>query len=124
MAEQTNGQWDALRESIVNTPELRAEYDRTKRAVMQTRELLQCIDAERELAGLSKAALAVRIGVDASVVRRLFSAEASNPTLRTVVELADALGMRVTISPPRRRRSGHRPGRMIISTRNGEVVPA
>lgn len=124
MAGQPTGQWEALRERIVDTPELRAEYDRTRSAVMQTRKLLQCIDAERKLAGLSKAALAGRIGVDASVVRRLFSAEATNPTLRTVLELADALGMQVSISPPRRRRSGPRPGRMMMSTRRGEAVPA
>ena len=128
MAEQTTGRWEALRESIVDTSELRAEYDRTRSAVMQTRELLQCIDAERELAGISKAALAVRIGVDASVVRRLFAAEASNPTLRTVLELADALGMRLIIRPPRRRRthaqSGRRASRIVMGSRRGEAVPA
>src|SRR5437764_11820521 len=103
MASQTTGQWEALRERIVDTPGLKAEYDHTRSAVIRTRELLQCIDAEREQAGLSKAALAELIGAEASVVRRLFSAESSNPTLRTVLELADALGMEISIRPPRHR---------------------
>ena len=96
MAEHNTGQWEALRGSIVDTPELKEQYARTKAAVIQTRELLQQIDSERELAGLSKAALADRIGVDPSVVRRLFSAESSNPTLHTVLELAGALGMQIS----------------------------
>jgi len=103
MAEHNNGQWEALRESIVDTPELKEHYDRTRASVIRTRQLLQQIDSERELAGLTKAALAERIGVDASVVRRLFSAEASDPTLRTVLELADALGMQISVRAPRRR---------------------
>jgi|GraSoiStandDraft_45_1057281.scaffolds.fasta_scaffold287301_1 ribosome-binding protein aMBF1 (putative translation factor) len=126
MAEQSTGQWEALRERIVDTPELRERYDRTRAAVIQTRELLQQIDSERELAGLTKAALAERIGVDASVVRRLFSAEARNPTLRTVLEMADALGMQISIRPSRRRpqlRRGQRVTRAATSTRR-EAVPS
>jgi len=125
MAEQNTGQWEALRESIIDTPELREHYDHARAAVIRTRELLQQLDAERQLAGLTKAALAERMGVDASVVRRLFSAEASNPTLRTVLEMADALGMQISIRPPRRRpqvRHGrHAP---IARVTRREVVPA
>lgn len=124
MAEHNTGQWEALRESIVDTPELKERYARTKAAVIQTRELLQQIDSERELAGLSKAALADRIGVDPSVVRRLFSAESSNPTLHTVLELASALGMQISFRAPRRRaRPGRRTNRPVASARR-EAVPA
>jgi ribosome-binding protein aMBF1 (putative translation factor) len=126
MAQQNTGQWEALRESIVDTPELREDYDRTRVAIIQIREMLQQIDSERELAGLTKAALADRIRVDASVVRRLFSAEASNPTLRTVLELAGALGMQITVRPPRRRPhigQSRRLGRPAIIERR-EAVPA
>jgi ribosome-binding protein aMBF1 (putative translation factor) len=126
MAEHNTGQWEALRDSIVDTPELREDYDRTRRSVIRIREMLQQIDSERELAGLTKAALAERIGVDASVVRRLFSAEASNPTLRTVLELADALGMQISFRAPRRRThfgQSQRAGRPAVRVPR-EAVPA
>src|SRR5438552_10303867 len=124
MAEHNTGQWEALRESIVDTPELREHYNRTRAAGIRARELVQRLDSERELAGLTKAALAERIGVDASVVRRLFSAEASNPTLHTVLELAAALGLQISFRAPRRRsQSGKRMNRPIGGAQRG-AAPA
>jgi ribosome-binding protein aMBF1 (putative translation factor) len=98
--------WEELRESIVDTPELREHYEHTKQSVMQTRRLLQQIDAERERAGLSKADLARRIGADPSVVRRMFSSDASNPQLRTVLEIMDVLGITFATRRARRVRRG------------------
>ena len=49
MAEHNTGQGEALRESIVDAPELREHYNRTRAAGVKTRELLQRIDSEREL---------------------------------------------------------------------------
>lgn len=95
------GQWEELRESVLNTPEKRERYERSKRALILARKILMQIDAERERAGLSKAELARRIGSTPSVVRRLFSAEASNPTLRTVLDLLSALDMAVELRPAR-----------------------
>lgn len=103
MSEQMGGEWAELRESILDAPELRREYERTRQSVLRVRHLLQQLDAERERAGLSKAALAERIGADPSIVRRLFSSGASNPTLKTVLEIAGALGMEVDLRPTRSR---------------------
>jgi DNA-binding phage protein len=57
------------------------------------------LDELREASGLTKAGLARAIGSEPSVVRRLLSAHAVNPTLATVAEVAAALGMKVTLEP-------------------------
>ena len=101
MAERTSDSWATLRDEVLDTPELREEYERTKHSVLRTRRLLQHLDAERKRAGLSKAALAMRIGADPSVVRRLFSSGTSNPTLKTVLEIAEVLGMDLDVVPGR-----------------------
>ena len=61
------------------------------------RKLLMTIDSERQRVGIPKAELARRIGADPSVVRRLFSREASNPTLKTVLDLLAALNIDVEL---------------------------
>lgn len=96
--------FDELREKYANTPEEIEDYEQTVRNVALIRKLLMVIDAERQRAGLSKAELARRIGADASVVRRLFSNKASNPTLRTVLDLLSTLEIDVKLTPKARRR--------------------
>ena len=48
---------------------------------------------------LSKAALARRANLRPEVIRRLFSAERPNPTLSTLVALAEALEMELAAEP-------------------------
>ena len=79
--------WTQLRERVLDTLESKERYERKKRAIAQTREILLQIDATRERLGLSKAELARRIGSDPSVVRRLFSSKANSPTLRVILDL-------------------------------------
>lgn len=62
-------------------------------------ELVVALDDERARQHLSKAALARAVGAEPSVVRRLFSAATRNPTLGTFVDLAAALGLRLTLEP-------------------------
>lgn len=57
------------------------------------------LDEAREVAGLSKAALARALSSEPAVMRRLFSAGHVNPTLGTVAQVAAALGMRVVLEP-------------------------
>ena len=99
MPETTTGRWAEMRERIVKTPELREQYERTKRTIVSTRQVLMEIDDERQRAGLSKAELARRIGMTPSVVRRLFSSKSSNPTLGTVINMAGALGIEIELKP-------------------------
>jgi transcriptional regulator with XRE-family HTH domain len=68
------------------------------------------IDAERRQAGLTKAELAQRIGASPAAVRRLFTADSANPTLRTVLELVDALELEMSLKPKSRARAARAPG--------------
>ena len=61
--------------------------------------IMNTIADQVEASGLSKAALARAIGANSAAVRRLLSANAVNPTLGTLAELAGALGMKVTLEP-------------------------
>ncbi len=108
MAEQTTGKWAEIRTRTLGTPARRARYERTKKQVLVTRRILQAIDAERQRRGMTKAALAQEIGMTPSVVRRMFSSEASNPGLGTVIAMLDALdlGVHIQRAPGTRRAPG------------------
>lgn len=97
----TGSMFERLREEIVNTPELRAQYERTRRRAILIRQILMSIDTERERTGLTKADLARRIGVAPSTVRRLFSSGARNPTLQTMLDLLAALDLELAVQPAR-----------------------
>ncbi|TAK31351.1 MAG: XRE family transcriptional regulator [Chloroflexota bacterium] len=123
MTKPTNGRWGQIRDQVVSTPELKERYEHTKRAVVITRRILMQIDAERERAGLSKAELARRIGTSPSVVRRIFSSKAGNPTLRTMLGMLDVLGIDLQLRPMKQHRrstlvADERPG----ATRRGAAL--
>ena len=66
------------------------------------------VDDERAQAGLTKAELARRVGANPATMRRLLSSGQHNPTLRTVLEICDALDLEVTIAPKHQRLAGSR----------------
>jgi ribosome-binding protein aMBF1 (putative translation factor) len=59
--------------------------------------MVRALDAAREKSGLTKADLAAAIDARPEVVRRLFTQQNPNPTLRTLFRLAAALGYRVEL---------------------------
>ena len=60
--------------------------------------IVRSLDDERERQGLTKAELARLTDKRAEFMRRLFTAECPNPTLHTVIEVAHALGLEVTLT--------------------------
>lgn len=64
-----------------------------------TDDLIRALDNARLLVGVSKAKLARSMAARPEIVRRLFTAPASNPTLATVVKLAGALGFHLELVP-------------------------
>jgi ribosome-binding protein aMBF1 (putative translation factor) len=78
--------------------EFEVEYTRSRRRIAQIDAVMQRLDTLRAEAGLSKAELARKMGKEPATVRRLFSSHV-NPTLETVVTLADELGAAVQIVP-------------------------
>jgi ribosome-binding protein aMBF1 (putative translation factor) len=77
-------------------PDFEGEYLRSRRRIAQIDAVMQRLDTLRAEAGLSKAELARRIGKEPATVRRLFSSQV-NPTLETVMALADELGASVQV---------------------------
>jgi ribosome-binding protein aMBF1 (putative translation factor) len=71
-----------------------------------TDQLVRAMDAARVELGMSKAELARRIGAKPEIVRRLFTARTANPTLNTVAQIADVLGLRLDLVPASAKRSG------------------
>lgn len=75
-------------------PEIKAEA----RAIRQARqakigEALRLLKAERELRGLSLAAIGQKTGLSKSAISKLENNEDANPTVNTLSKYADALGM-------------------------------
>ncbi len=99
MADVPLGRWERIRAETLTDPRRRARYERQKRVLTGTRRLLQTIEAERERIGLSKADVAERIGTNPSVVRRLLTSATSNPTLQTILNLLDAVGLDLVVQP-------------------------
>lgn len=80
------------------------EYERARREIDSVDAFVRALDARREEAGVSKAALAQRVGMSPEIVRRLFTAADPNPTLDTVMRLVVALDCNLGLEP----RSGRR----------------
>jgi DNA-binding phage protein len=85
--------------------EYRSAHEQAKERIEQMDGVIRALDERRGKLKLTKADLARRAGVKPEAIRRLFSAEKPNPTLSTLVALADALGLEVR-PEPRRRRAG------------------
>ncbi len=94
----TGAFWDDLAENLKD-PEFAREYHATAARVATIDAVVNALDEARVSAGLSKAELARRIGVEPATIRRLFSANPVNPTLGTVVEIAAVLGLRLRVEP-------------------------
>lgn len=90
--------WTDLEGDLTN-PDFARAYAAESIRIETIDTIVNQLDQVREAAGLSKAALARAIGADPSVVRRLLSSSAVNPTLGTMAEVAAALGLRITLSP-------------------------
>lgn len=79
------------------------EYDRayvmSRQRIDQIDSIVQTLDQRRRNLDLSKAELARRANLRPEVIRRLFSAESPNPTLATLVALAEALQMELAAEP-------------------------
>lgn len=85
-------------------PTFQNSYEHARGRIDAIDRVIRDLDAVRERQGVSKAELARRIGVSDSVIRRLFSADDRNPTMRTIIEVAEALGLEVRISRPAKTR--------------------
>jgi DNA-binding phage protein len=79
--------------------EFSTAYTEARAVIDSTDALVRALDEARLLGGMSKAELARQIEARPEVVRRLFTAPTSNPTLETVLRLASALGFHLELVP-------------------------
>jgi DNA-binding phage protein len=101
LMEEQPSRFDQIRERRLQSPEFRARYRRTKGSIARVQKLLQMIEARRQETGLMKVEVAERAGINPAALRRLLTSGTSNPTLKTVLDVMDALGleMRVELTP-------------------------
>ena len=90
--------WDDLAEDLKD-PEFLRTYVVESIRVATVDRIMNQLDAARESAGLSKAALARAIGSNPDAIRRLLTAGNVNPTLGTLAEIAAVFGMRIALEP-------------------------
>lgn len=82
------------------SPEYREALEAARSRIAAVDGLVRALDERRKVLGLSKAELARQAGMRPEVVRRLLGAGQANPTLATVISLASAMSLDVTISGP------------------------
>jgi len=80
-------------------PEYAAAYETASRRIAMFDEVVRSLDARLKELGLTKAELSRRANMPPAAVRRLFSQQRKNPTLTTLVAIADALDMQLCMVP-------------------------
>lgn len=100
--------FDRYFDQRMRDPAFATAYTEARAVIDSTDALVRALDRARLVLSMSKAALARQIGARPEVVRRLFTSTGSNPTLATVLKLAEALGFRLELVPNGDRRAPRR----------------
>ena len=87
-------------ERAARSPEYRQALEAARARIAAVDSVVRALDERRQDLGLSKAELARQAGMRPEVVRRILGAGPANPTLATVISLASAMSMDVTVSAP------------------------
>jgi len=95
----------------ITTDEERAAFDRKVAKLIAQSDLLNALEEVRDAEELSKAEVARRVGTPSSVVSRLLSGRASNPTFGTLVDVVCALDvyLDIRVRPQPKRGERHAP---------------
>jgi len=96
-----NTAFDKYFDQRMKNPAFGPSYREARAIIDSTDALVRTLDQARLLAGVSKADLARQIEARPEVVRRLFTTDDANPTLATVLKLANALGFHLELVPNR-----------------------
>jgi DNA-binding phage protein len=99
MTRRPSTAFDRYVSARLTDPEFAAQYTSAREEIDAIDAVVRALDAARVSQGLSKAELAKRVAMKPEVIRRIFTADAPNPTLTTVVKLAAALDFTLTLQP-------------------------
>lgn len=99
MGRRTKTSFDEYLATQMKDAEFKRAHESARRGIDSVDAFVRALDARREEAGVTKAALARRVGMSPEVVRRLFTDSQPNPTLDTVVRLAVALDCNLGLEP-------------------------
>ena len=98
--------FDKFFDEQMRAPKIARAYAKARAEVDGVDRIVRALDDARVQLGMTKGELAALISAKPEIVRRLFTAKSPNPTLATVVKLAEALGLKLQLAgAPRRARS-------------------
>jgi DNA-binding phage protein len=89
--------YEKYRDERLADREFKQLYERHRSEIDAIDTILSAIEHRREELEITKADLARLTGKKPESVRRLLSGRASNPTLITVLEMTEALGMKISV---------------------------
>jgi len=92
----TGQAFDELLEASSPIPR-QGQFREEAREGQEHREVLQIIEAARERENIPKAELARRMERKPEAISRLLRGEGANPTLETLIDLTDAIGLELDI---------------------------
>lgn len=84
-------------ERAARSPEYRQALKAAREHIAAVDSVVRALDERRRDLGMTKAELARQAGMRPEVVRRILGDGPANPTLATVVSLASAMSMDVTV---------------------------
>jgi DNA-binding phage protein len=93
----TGQAFDEFLEGQLTDPSFRAGFEKKLAKVKSIAEVLQVIELVRERENIPKAELARRMERKPEAISRLLRGEGANPTLETLIDLVDAIGLELDI---------------------------
>jgi DNA-binding phage protein len=101
MAGKRRTAFDSYFDKRMQEPAFADEYAKASEEIATVDKLVRLLDSTRVAANLPKAELARRIDAKPEIIRRLFTTASPNPTMATVLKVADALGLVLQLVPKR-----------------------
>jgi DNA-binding phage protein len=83
----------------LSDPSYASAYERASRRGAMFDDVVRSLEARRQELGITKAELARRADMPPTVIRRLFSQQHKNPTLTSLASIADALELKICVTP-------------------------
>jgi DNA-binding phage protein len=89
--------FDRYVDEQMKSPTFAAEYARVGAEIRAVDDLIRAVDDTRVALGMTKADLARKISTTPEAVRRLLTSGDANPTLKTILDVLEALGLRLAV---------------------------